>query len=185
MRTIGVDRPSVRRFTALGLRIMLAISVPLTAFMAVLARPAAIAVFERGSFKLASAELLGTVLAVYSISLVGSAVQRALLAPFFARLDTRTPLRNTIYAVLANMVMLPLFVLPFGLHNRMAIVGVALAFSLAVYVNVGHAWYRLRRLDGSPTDGLVSFVVKLASTSMITAGVMIVGLGHPRSLPVG
>ena len=62
----------VRRFTGLGMRIMLAISLPLTAFMAVLARPAAIAVFERGSFKLASAELLGTVLAVYAVSLVGS-----------------------------------------------------------------------------------------------------------------
>jgi putative peptidoglycan lipid II flippase len=150
---------AVRRFTGLGMQIMLAISLPLTAFMAVLARPAAIAVFERGSFKLASAELLGTVLAVYSVSLVGSAVQRALLGPFFARLDTRTPLRNTIYGVVANLVMLPIFVLPFGLKNPMAIVGVALAYSLAQYVNVTHGW--------------LSYASKLLVASGISAGVML------------
>ncbi len=163
----------VRRFTGLGMRIMLAISLPLTAFMAVLARPAAIAVFERGSFKLAYAELLGTVLAVYAVSLVGSAVQRALLAPFFARLDTRTPLRNTIYGVLANLVLLPIFVLPFGLHDQMAIVGVALAYSLAQYVNVAHGWYRLSQVDGNPGRGLVGYTVKLLGASAVTAAVMI------------
>jgi putative peptidoglycan lipid II flippase len=163
----------VRRFTGLGMRIMLAISLPLTAFMAVLARPAAIAVFERGSFKLAYAELLGTVLAVYAVSLVGSAVQRALLAPFFARLDTRTPLRNTTYGVLANLVLLPIFVLPFGLHNQMAIVGVALAYSLAQYVNVAHGWYRLSQVDGNPGRGLVAYAVKLLAASAATAAVMI------------
>ena len=163
----------VRRYTALGMRIMLAISLPLTAFMAVLARPAAIAVFERGSFKLAYAELLGTVLAVYAVSLVGSAVQRALLAPFFARLDTRTPLRNTIYGVLANLVLLPIFVLPFGLNNQMAIVGVALAYSLAQYVNVAHGWYRLAQVDGNPGRGMVAYTVKLLAASAVTAAVMI------------
>ena len=164
---------AVRRFTGLGLRIMLAISLPLTAFMAVLARPAAIAVFERGSFKLASAELLGTVLAVYAISLVGSAVQRALLGPFFARLDTRTPLRNTIYGVVANLVMLPIFVLPFGVQNPMGIVGVALAYSLAQYVNVAHGWYRLSHEDGNPGRGLLSYTSKLLAASGVTAGVML------------
>jgi putative peptidoglycan lipid II flippase len=163
----------VRRFTGLGLRIMLAISLPLTAFMAVLARPAAIALFERGNFKLASAELLGTVLAVYAVSLVGSAVQRALLAPFFARLDTRTPLRNTIYGVVANLILLPILVLPFGLNNQMAIVGVALAYSLAQYVNVAHGWYRLTRVDGNPGRGLVAYTMKLATASAISACVMI------------
>ncbi|MGA7988522.1 MAG: lipid II flippase MurJ [Candidatus Dormiibacterota bacterium] len=163
----------VRRFTGLGMRIMLAISLPLTAFMAVLARPAAIAVFERGSFKLPAAELLGTVLAVYAVSLVGSAVQRALLAPFFARLDTRTPLRNTFYGVLANLVLLPIFVLPFGIRNQMSIVGVALAYSLAQYVNVAHGWYRLSQIDGNPGRGLVAYTVKLLAASAFTAVVMI------------
>jgi putative peptidoglycan lipid II flippase len=167
------DQEEVRRFTGLGLRIMLAISLPLTAFMAVLAHPAVLAVFHRGSFNGTSAALLGTVLAIYSISLVGSAVQRALLAPFFARLDTRMPLRNTIYGVAANLVLLPLLMLPFGFGTEQAVIGVALAYSLSQYVNVGHAWYRLSRLDGRPARGLVPFTLKLAVASALSAAAMI------------
>jgi putative peptidoglycan lipid II flippase len=163
----------VRRYTALGIRIMLAISVPLTAFMAVLGKPAAIAVFYRGKFLLPAAELLGTVLIVYSVALVGSAVQRALLAPFYARLDTRAPLRNAFYGVLANMVLLPLLVLPLGLKHQYAIVGVALAYSLAQYVNVAHAWYRLNKIDGNPGEGVLPFAVKLLLASIVSAAVMI------------
>lgn len=167
------DHEGVLRFTRLGMQVMLAISLPLTAFMAVLAAPAVLAVFHRGSFNQASAQLLGTVLAVYSISMVGSALQRALLAPFFARLDTRTPLRTTVYGVIANMVLLPVLVLPFGLGNRSAIIGVALAFSLAVYVNVGHAWYHLSRSDGSPGRGLLGYTLRLVVASSASAIVMI------------
>jgi putative peptidoglycan lipid II flippase len=167
------DQEEVRRFTGLGLRIMLAISLPLTAFMAVLAKPAVLAVFQRGNFTRTSAVLLGTVLAIYSISLVGSAVQRALLAPFFARLDTRMPLRNTIYGVAANLVLLPLLMLPFGFGTQQAVIGVALAYSLSQFVNVGHAWYRLSRLDGSPARGLVPFTLKLAVASVLSAAAMI------------
>jgi peptidoglycan biosynthesis protein MviN/MurJ (putative lipid II flippase) len=163
----------VRRITGLGVRIMLAISLPLTALMAVLGKPAAIAVFHRGHFTLVEAELLGTVLIVYSVSLVGQALQRALLAPFYARLDTRTPLRNALYGLIANLVLLPLLVLPFGLHNTNAIVGVALAYSLAQYVNAGHAWYRLTHTDGNPMRGILPFTIKLVIASALSAAAMI------------
>jgi murein biosynthesis integral membrane protein MurJ len=163
----------VRRVTGLGVRIMLAISLPLTAVMAVLGKPAAVAVFHRGQFLLPQAELLGTVLVVYSISLVGQAMQRALLAPFYARLDTRTPLRNALYGLVANLILLPLLVLPFGLHNGNAIIGVALAYSLAQYVNAGHAWYRLTHTDGNPLRGVLPFAIRLVIASALSAIAMI------------
>ena len=109
-------------------------------------------------------------LAVYAVSLVGRQCSARCSRPFFARLDTRTPLRNTFYGVLANLVLLPIFVLPFGLHNPMAIVGVALAYSLAQYVNVAHGWYRLSHEDGNPGRGLFSYTSKLLVASGISAG---------------
>lgn len=163
----------VRRITGLGVRIMLAISLPLAAFMALLGKPAAVAVFDRGKFTLIEAGLLGSVLIVYSLSLVGQALQRALLAPFYARLDTRTPLRNALYGTAANLVLLPLLVLPFGLHNTNAIIGVALAYSLAQYVNAGHAWYRLTQTDGNPLRGVLPFAVRLLIASALSAVGMI------------
>jgi putative peptidoglycan lipid II flippase len=163
----------VRRVTGLGVRIMLAISVPLAALMAVLGKPGAIAVFDRGKFTLMEAELLGIVLMVYAISLVGQALQRALLAPFYARLDTRTPLRNALYGLIANLAFLPVFVLPFGVHNTNAIIGVALAYSLAQYVNAGHAWYRLTHTDGNPLRGVGVFTIRLVIASAASSAAMI------------
>jgi putative peptidoglycan lipid II flippase len=163
----------VRRVTGLGVRIMLAISLPLAAFMAILGTPAAIAVFNRGSFHLDKAQLLGTLLIVYSISLVGQGLQRALLAPFYARLDTRTPLRNALYGLVANLILLPALVLPFGLHSANAIIGVALAYSLAQYVNAGHAWYRLTHTDGNPLRGVLPFGIRLVIASGLSAVVML------------
>jgi murein biosynthesis integral membrane protein MurJ len=168
--TRGNDR-EVLRISVATVRLMLAISIPLTAFLAILGQPMVRILFERGSLTRSGAELLGLVLAVYSASLVGSAVQRALLAPFFARLDTRTPLRNTVYGIAANLVLLPLCVLPFG-RSATAVVGVAVAYSLAQYVNVGHAWYRLRRVVGDPLQGSGPWALRVVGLSAASAAVM-------------
>jgi putative peptidoglycan lipid II flippase len=179
----GDDR-GVRRLTNLGLRIMLAVSLSLTPFMAVLATPAAVALFRRGSFSRDDATLLGVVLAVYAASLVGSAVQRALLAPFYARLDTRTPLRNTIYGVGAGLLMVPVFVLPFG-HREFAVVGIAIAYSLSQYVHVAHAWWRLRGI-GISIEGVWSTAVRWGAAATVAGAVLLAGyslfdLGDPTA----
>ena len=172
----------VRQLTRLGVQIMLAVSVPLTAIMAVLAQPAVLAVFRRGSFSAEDATLLGTVLAVYAGSLVGSAVQRALLAPFFARLDTRVPLRNTVYGAVANLALVPLLVLPYG-DSASGVVGVAIAYSVAQYVNVAHAWYRLRRDVGIrlPRIGDTAVRLGVAGVAMASAMLVVVGVLDPEA----
>ena len=173
--------------TRQGLRIMLSLSLPLTAFVAVLATPGAVVVFQRGRFTRAEALLLGTVIAVYSLSLVGAAVQRALMAPFFGLLDTRTPLRNTIYGVLANLVLLPLAVAGIYLAGGQPVIGVALAYSLAVYVNVAHGLYRVRSVAGTPWVGLGWFTARLTMGAVLSAVAMVAASSwlqldqpHPR-----
>jgi peptidoglycan biosynthesis protein MviN/MurJ (putative lipid II flippase) len=118
--------------------------------------------------------MLGVVLAVYSLSLVGSAVQRGMLAPFFAGLDTRTPLRNSIYGVAANIALIPLCLLPFG-HAWTGIIGIAVAYSIAQYVNVAHAWYRLRRDLRIHLDGLGMTLWRVGAASALAAEAMVGG----------
>lgn len=142
-RAVGEQRTDdLRSLTLLGLRIILALALPVTAALAVLGEPAAGVVFAVGRFEAHQAHLLGLALAVYAGSLVGSAVQRALLAPFVASKDTRTPLRNTVYGVLANVLLLPVLVLP-ARDLDLAVLSVPVTFALAKYVNVAHAWWRL------------------------------------------
>lgn len=185
----GDDREAVRYWTRSGVRLMLTISLPLTALMIVLGRPASLVVFHRGNFSHNDAATLGVVLAVYATSLVGQALQRSLLAPFYARLDMKPPFRNAIYGVLANLLLLPPLVLPAAHHERSAMIGVAIAFSLAQYVNVLHAWWHLGPLIGE--DGRRSLmlparpqltriiVATLGSTGVMVAGYALLQLGHP------
>ena len=172
--TANGRQDEIRRTTRLGVKIMLLLSLPLTAFMAVLAKPAALAVFRRGNFTRHEATMLGIVLAVFSLSLVGSGVQRAMLAPFFARLDTRTPLRNTIYGVVANLLLIPVCVLPFG-RGEDGIIGIALAYSIAQYVNVAHAWHRMRTEIGVSLRGTSSTFWRLTAGSAVSGLAMIGG----------
>src|SRR5207237_893106 len=51
------EKQEVERTTRLGVMLMLALSVPLTAFLAVLAKPAALFVFRRGNFSRSEAAL--------------------------------------------------------------------------------------------------------------------------------
>lgn len=160
-----------RRVAKTAMRLMLAVSIPLTAFMAMLAPPATALLFRRGSFTDDDARLLGLVLAVYAASLVGSGVQRALLAPFFARLDTKTPLVNTVIGIVVNLALLPALVLPFqGSAN--ATIGVAVAYSIAQYANLWHAYTRLRHIFPEPFGGLVRFAVSLGFSGLVAAGAM-------------
>lgn len=157
----------VARLTRTGVRIMLAISLPLTVVTAVLARPAIEAVFRRGKFDAEDALLLGWVLVAYALSLPGSGVQRALLGPFFARLDTRTPLRNTIYGNAANLVLLPVFIWIAGREDAWAVVAVGAAYSAAQYVHVGHAWWRLHHGLGIRLKGVGAFTLEVVVGSVV------------------
>jgi O-antigen ligase len=122
------------------------VSLPLTALGVVLALPSAEVVFGIGRFTAEDARLLGLVIATLSLSFPASAVQRALLSPYYAVRDTRVPLRNSIAGAVANIVALPLCVLPL-LGTGYALVGVAAAYVFSNVVNVVHAWWRLRRSD--------------------------------------
>jgi murein biosynthesis integral membrane protein MurJ len=137
------QRTEAGRLTVLALRLMLVVSLPLTAVGCVLAVPASLAVFGVGRFSEDDARMLGLLLAVLCLSLAPSAVQRALLAPFYAVRDTVVPLRNTVYGVLANWVFLPVFLLPLW-GTGYEVLGMGAAYSAAQLVHVGHAWRRLR-----------------------------------------
>ncbi len=163
------DHEATERFTDAGIKIMLALSIPLTAFMAILAKPGALVVFHRGRFTHSEAAELGMVLAVYSINLLPDAWSRAMQGPFYGKLDMKMPLRNSVYGILANLALLPILVLPFSNHGSRDLYGVALAYSLSSYVNVAHAWYRLREIVPKPMSTIWPTAARLAAATLVAA----------------
>ena len=176
------DKDQVRSLVRRGVLLMLRLAVPLTALMCVLGVPGAVVVFDRGEFTRAEAVLLGVTLGVYATSLVGQALQRVLLAPFYAALSMKVPFRNSIYGVLANLALLPPVVLLLRDEELAALAGVAVAFSVAQYVNVAHAGWHLRTLVGPVSDRslvLSTWVIVgagLAQTAVLAAGGLLLGL---------
>jgi murein biosynthesis integral membrane protein MurJ len=168
------DDEEIGDLTRAGMRIALAVAVPLTVLVAVLGEPAARIAFRRGNFSRADTDLLGLLLAFYAISLVGSGVQRVFLAPFFARLDTSTPLRNTVYGVVANLVLIPSLLLLLPWTGERQVLTVAVAYSVAQYVNVGHGWYRLSTAVGVRMRGVGFYLFNLVVAAGAGAVTMMV-----------
>ena len=181
--TAAGDRDKVLSITAVGVRVMLAISLVMTVGLMVLAEPLVQVLFRRGNFDQSDAASLALVMTFLSLNFVGDSLQRVFLAPFFARLDMKVPFRNSVYGVITNLVLLPVFVLPFR-EGRSALLGAVAAFVLAQFVCVGHAYWRLRRdvgpLDvhlGAFTRVLAPVVASIFVTLMV--GSVLLGLRHP------
>ena len=168
------DRRAVASLVRRGLRMAIAVSLPLTVFTVALANPTIRLVFHRGNFGPHATHLLALTLAVYGASLIGSGVQRVLLAPFYARLDTKTPMRNTFYGVVVDLVLLVPCVLIFGLHSSNGLIGVAIAYSITQYYIVWHAWWRLQKTVPLRLRALRAFIVRSSIASAISIGVMLV-----------
>lgn len=125
---------------ALGLTLF--ISLPATAGLIALSEPIVAALFGRGSFDPQAVSATAAALEGFCLGLPAFALARPLVAAFYARQDTRTPLRAAALSVCCNL-LLALALMPLYRH-----VGLALAAALSSWVNVGLLLAALARKQG-------------------------------------
>ncbi|SFD48796.1 putative peptidoglycan lipid II flippase [Thiohalospira halophila DSM 15071] len=121
-----------------ALRWVALIALPATLGLFLLAGPILATLFEYGAFGAGDTAMAGLALMAYSIGLTGFILVKVLAPGFFARQDTRTPMRIAVIAMLTNMVLNIAFVVPWemaGLPGAHA--GLAAATALAAFVNGG------------------------------------------------
>ncbi|MEM6356860.1 MAG: murein biosynthesis integral membrane protein MurJ [Pseudomonadota bacterium] len=82
----------------------LTLTLPATAALLVMPGLVVAVLFERGAFGPADAAATGTALAIYALGLPAFVLQKVLQPAFFAREDTRAPLRFAAWSMLANLV---------------------------------------------------------------------------------
>jgi len=120
------------RFTATldwAIRLVVVVVLPATVALVVLAGPLTVAIFHYGKFDEQDVRMSALALTAYASSLLAFSMVKVLAPGFFARQDTRTPVRIGIQALAVNMalniaVVLPLaFVYPGrpGLHALLAL----------------------------------------------------------------
>jgi putative peptidoglycan lipid II flippase len=88
-----------------SMRIALIIAVPAAAGLIILAAPLIITLFHGGEFDARSVAMTVLALQAYAVGLVGFSFVKVLAPAFFAREDTRTPVRIGIAALLVNLVL--------------------------------------------------------------------------------
>jgi putative peptidoglycan lipid II flippase len=88
------------------------------------------ALFMRGAFTAADAAAAAATLRAYALGLLPFVLIRSLVATFFARGDTRTPVKASLTAVAVNVVLKIL------LMGSLAQVGLALATSIGAWINM-------------------------------------------------
>ncbi|MCY4276558.1 MAG: murein biosynthesis integral membrane protein MurJ [Gammaproteobacteria bacterium] len=137
------DQAGFTRTLAQGIKLALLFGLPAAAGLFVLSEPLIATIFGHGALTAHDVRMAALSLEAYSVGLVALMLVKVCAPAWFARLDTKTPLRYALVAVAAN-IMLNLLLI-----GHLAHVGLALATSFA---SVLHAWLLLRGLG---TQGLV------------------------------
>jgi len=129
-----------------GIRWALLIALPATAGLVMLAGPLLTTLFNYGAFKQQDVIMAQMSLFAYASGLLAFIMVKVLAPGFYARQDTRTPVRIAVVAMLANMVLIAALVIPW-LHLGIAAphAALAIATTLAAYVNAGMLFLTLRR----------------------------------------
>lgn len=143
-----------------GLRLILFITIPAMAGLAVCATPIFSLLFMGGEFDYVKAAQCGRALVQYSFGLSCVAMVRVLAPAFYALHDTRTPVLAAFAAFIVNLLASLL------LMRTMQHAGLALASSLAAGVNMLLLFFLLRRRIG--TFGGINITVA-AGRSLVAA----------------
>lgn len=112
-----------------ALEAALVLTLPATAALLVLAEPIIVTLFERGAFGAGVSAATAAALIAYAAGLPAYVLIKVLAPGFYAREDTRTPVRIAVVCVILNTLA------ALALMNVLGHVGIALATAFSAWVN--------------------------------------------------
>jgi putative peptidoglycan lipid II flippase len=166
-----------------ALRMILIIAVPAAAALILLAEPILMTLFYYGEVMTVKDITMATFsLRAYAAGLVAFMLIKVLAPGFFARQDMRTPVRIGIIAMVANMVLNLLLVIPLHSYWQLGHVGLATATSLSAFLNALLLLVSLRRgAIYQPSAQWVRFSLMLLCSVTVMVAVLLWTLGQVGS----
>jgi len=129
-----------------ALRLVMLIAVPAALGLLLLSQPILSTLFQYGEFNTHDSYMSSLSLMAYSLGLPAFILIKVLAPAFYSRQDTKTPMKIAVKAMIANMFLNILFVVPMVLYNYEAPhVGLALATTASAYMNAALLFYALKR----------------------------------------
>lgn len=164
-----------------ALRLALIITLPAALGLAVLSTPILITLFQYQAFQMSDVEMSALSLSAYAAGLPAFIAVKVLAPGFYARQDTKTPVKIAIIAMASNMLLNFIFVgtllaLAFkGPHT-----GLALASSVAAYINSGLLYRGLRKQGVyQPEPGWGRVLLAVASGCALMVAALLWQIGEP------
>ncbi len=147
------------------------LSIPAAVILIVLAEPIINILFQHGKFGAFETEMTVKAVIVYSIGLPAYVFVKALAPNFFARGDTKTPVKYSIVVLLVNLIFSIILMRPFG-HA-----GIAGATTIAAFVSLYQYCRGLRKRDfWSFPKFLIIKTLKIIFCSLVMAILLEIGL---------
>jgi putative peptidoglycan lipid II flippase len=142
------------------------LTLPAAAALIVLDRPIISVLFERGAFRIPEVQATAAALAAYALGLPAYVLIKVLTPCFYAREDTRTPVKIAVVCVLVNTAV------AFALMQVVAHVGIALATVVSAWLNCVMLAFMLRRRGYFAPDRQLKRRLPrmVAATLVMTAG---------------
>lgn len=129
-----------------ALRLVMLIAIPAALGLLLLSQPILATLFQYGEFNSQDSYMSSLSLMAYALGLPAFIIIKVLAPAFYARQDTKTPMKIAVKAMTANMALNILFVVPMVHYAYEAPhVGLALATSASAYMNAALLFFALRR----------------------------------------
>ncbi len=137
----GRDREA-RQELGMGLSWLSWIVLPAVVGLLMLAEPLVTTLFAHGAFAAADAAATAQALQAYALGLMAFCWTRVLSTACYAEKDAKAPMYYAVFSVISNIVLSLLLMKPLGY------VGLALATSIASWLNVALLWQRFTAQQG-------------------------------------
>ncbi len=162
-----------------GLRTMLLLGLPSAVGLVILGGPLTATIFGHGQFGEHDVQMTTWAVWAYGVGFMGFALVKVLVPGFYARQETRVPVRYATIGLAAGMSMsLASFFAARAFNLEGAHVGLALSTSLTAWVNSSLLFRRLRH-DGiyQPEPGWGRFGLRLLAANLLMGGAAWFGAG--------
>ena len=160
-----------------AIRMILLIGLPASFALLILAGPILGTLFQYGAMSGRDVDMASLSLAALALGLPAFMLIKVLATAYYSRQDTRTPVIIGIKAMVANMGLNLLFVVPLHLFWQVGHMGLSLATTGAAWLNAGLLLHGLVRRDiYRPAPGLLRDVGRMGAAVVLMCGVLALAL---------
>ena len=172
----GADPQGFSDMLIWAIRMVLVIGLPAALALIILAEPILTTLFQYGQMQASDVTMASYSLMAYALGLLAFMLIKVLATGYFAREDTKTPVKIGIIAMVANMLLNVIFVLLFHRYWQIGHVGLALATSGSALLNAALLYRGLRTGGHMPSLAVLKvYLLQIGAGLALMVALLVAG----------